>query len=322
MVIKMKIFQEEEFIKVNGIQQYVLHYPSKENNCDVLVYLHGGPGLSMANFGYLFDEQWNDLFHVVYYDQRGTGRTLLKNERKAVRVEQMIEDLRQTVEYLKRKYDVNQVVILGYSWGSVLGTIFVQKYPELVRYYISLGQVVDMVENEKVGYEIVEKRIIEKGNKRDLRKLRKVGEYPNLVDMNAFLRQCGVVRKLQGKYKLAMSINKDIIKKYKNSPVFQWKDAWAMLEGLKANKELFKFLFQNNFYETSKEYKVPVYYLLGDRDFQTPYMLAEKYFDTIVALKKKKFFIHDAGHSANLDQPEQCRKVYQEIVQDNIKEVL
>jgi Predicted hydrolases or acyltransferases (alpha/beta hydrolase superfamily) len=319
--MKMKRY-EKEFIHVNGIQQFMLHYPSTENNRDVLVFLHGGPGSATSNYGYILDEQWKDLFHVVYYDQRGAGKTLLKNKKELVHVEDMIEDLRQTIEYLKKKYDVNKVVILGHSWGSVLGTIFIQRYPELVRYYIGVGQVIDMMENEQVGYETVKKKIIEQGDKEDLEKLKEIGEYPDVSDMETFVKKCLALRKLQGKYKLAMSLSWKSIKTYMKSPIFTLRDILPMLKVSKVNMEIMSFLFENSFYDTSREYQVPIYYFLGDRDFQTPYTIAEKYFATIVAPKKKSFLIKDAGHFPNMDQAEQCKGAYQEIIKENLMELV
>ena len=53
----------------------------------------------------------------------------------------------------------------------------------------------------------------------------------------------------------------------------------------------------------SLDYQVPVYYLLGERDFQAPYPIAQAYFETIRAPHKKLWMVENAGHFMMLDQP-------------------
>mgnify|MGYP000863664224 FL=1 len=53
----------------------------------------------------------------------------------------------------------------------VLGSVFIQKHPEDIAYYIGTGQVINMTENEKVGYDRVRELMIQAGNKKSLQKL-------------------------------------------------------------------------------------------------------------------------------------------------------
>jgi len=76
---KSKAFTEE-YVQINGINQYFLHYPSTQK--EVVIFLHGGPGSSTALFAHNLKQYW-DFCSFVYYDQRGTGRTLKNNKTKA-----------------------------------------------------------------------------------------------------------------------------------------------------------------------------------------------------------------------------------------------
>ncbi|WP_297522191.1 hypothetical protein [uncultured Clostridium sp.] len=44
-----------------------------------MIFLHGGPGSSELVFAHAFQEKWEEAFTVVHYDQRGAGKTYLKN---------------------------------------------------------------------------------------------------------------------------------------------------------------------------------------------------------------------------------------------------
>lgn len=68
----------EEYKNIGGIEQYLLHYPAK-SDAPVMLFLHGGPGSAESPLGYLFRKWWGDLFTVVHWDQRGSGKTLGRN---------------------------------------------------------------------------------------------------------------------------------------------------------------------------------------------------------------------------------------------------
>jgi pimeloyl-ACP methyl ester carboxylesterase len=91
-----------EYIKINGIEQYLLHYSADAGN-DVLLFLHGGPGSAESTFGYAFQKELSDLYTVVHYDQRGAGKTLTRNGKiNDPSVDELIDDLFEIVQYLKR----------------------------------------------------------------------------------------------------------------------------------------------------------------------------------------------------------------------------
>lgn len=295
----------EEYIELNGIKQYILHLESSKDK-PVLLFLHGGPGAAESLSAHLMQENWEKKYTVVHWDQRGAGKTLSKNfsNNSFPTIEILIDDLKQLIDYLKDKYNKEKIAILGHSWGSVLGSLFIKRYPENISYYIGVGQVISMIENEKIGYLKLKEEILKANNKSDLKKYNSIGEYPKSNFDEAFLNSLKRVRKLQGKYKLAVNFDLKLTLKIIKGPIFKFSDLLSAPKAVKANMNLLKYLFES--YDLSKEsleYTVPVYYILGDKDWQTPYTLAEKYFKKIKAPKKELFFIKNAGHMTMLDQP-------------------
>lgn len=183
----------EEYVSINNIEQYLFHSGTKYDN-PVMLYLHGGPGSPESIFAYAFQEKWEDIFTVVHYDQRGSGKTLTKNPDKYPTIDLLIKDLYETIQYLKKKYNKEKIVLLGHSWGSVLGSTFIKQYPEEVVYYIGVGQVINMLENERVGYEKVKELIIQANDKKSLKKLEVIGDYPgDKFDKNCLKNVCKCV---------------------------------------------------------------------------------------------------------------------------------
>lgn len=291
----------EEYVSINDIDQYLFHSGTKYDN-PVMLYLHGGPGSPESIFAYAFQEKWEDIFTVVHYDQRGSGKTLTKNPDKYPTIDLLIKDLFETIQYLKKKYNKEKIVLLGHSWGSVLGSTFIKRYPEEVAYYIGVGQVICMLENERVGYEKVKELILQAKDKKSLKKLEFLGDYPgDKFDSKSF-KKCMQVRKLQGKYNLAVNMDLSICKIAFKSPIFKLSDISAMIKGIKANEKTLDYLGVFDLNSECAEYKVPIYYILGGNDWQTPYVIAREYFNKINAPYKEFYLIPNAGHMTMLDQ--------------------
>lgn len=300
-----KAIDLREYVPINGIEQFLYHLGTKEQN-PVLLFLHGGPGSAESLFAHLYAEQWTKIFTLVHWDQRGAGKTLTRNPDKLPTIELMLQDLGEVIQYLKNKYHKQKIVLLGHSWGSVLGSAFVQKHPEDIAFYIGTGQVINMTENEAVGYRRVRELITQAGDKKSLKKLEAVGVYPGekISFDRAFLKKITRVRKLQAKYGLSSDAFLPILNEARKSPIFRLSDCSAFLKIYQANDGVYPFLCDFDLWKESREYRVPVYYILGGEDWQAPYTIAEKYFEEIAAPRKKCYVIPDARHLAMVDQPE------------------
>ena len=310
----------EEYVELNGIKQYLLHYPARRSKA-VVLYLHGGPGSSTAHFAYYVDElARTNSITIVYWDQRGTGKTYGKNKKVAHRVEidEMVEDTKEVVEYLKKRYDVDKIVILGHSWGTVLGSQFVLKYPESVLAYVGVGQVVNMIENERVGYEKLVEEVKKANNEKDLNTISELGEYPEKNYNPVMLEKITKIRKLQSKYDLAVSPSWRLIRIMMKSPVFKWKDILDMMGSQKVNNELLRYLIEYDLTET--EYSIPVYYILGDKDYQTPYSLGIEYLKKINAPRKKLVLVSGAGHDLPLTHAREFFEHMDQIISEEINQ--
>ncbi len=307
----------EEYVLINGINQYLFHSGTKYDN-PVMLFLHGGPGSVESLFAYAFQEKWENIFTVVHWDQRGSGKTLIKNPDKYPTIDLMIKDLFEIIQYLKKKYNQQKIIILGHSWGSVLGSMFIKKYPEEVAYYIGVGQVVSMLENERVGYEKVKELILQANDKKSLEKLESVGDYPGDKFDSQSWNNCGKIRRLQGKYNLAVKIDLSIFLTILRSPIFKLSDISSLIKGFKANKKIIDFLGVFDLNTESVEYEVPIYYILGGNDWQTPYVIAQEYFSKINAPYKKFYLVPNAGHMTMLDQPQ---LFFEALLEINNKEI-
>ena len=68
---------------------------------------------------------------------------------------QFVDDAGKVSEYLIHKFNRRKIFLLGHSWGTMLGSFTINKYPEYYYAFISVGQVGDQVRAEKISYDFV-----------------------------------------------------------------------------------------------------------------------------------------------------------------------
>ena len=91
-----------------------------------VVIVHGGPG---GDYRYLLElKALADDYFVVFYDQRGTGLSPRVNP-KEVTVEASIQDLDNIVQHYA---GARPVYLIGHSWGAMLSTGYLARFPEKV----------------------------------------------------------------------------------------------------------------------------------------------------------------------------------------------
>lgn len=91
-----------------------------------LIVLHGGPGLSQD---YLLPQLYklaeNNL--VIFYDQRGSGRSLeTKLDEQYINIDQFVDDL----ETLRTSLGFDKFILMGHSWGGLLAMQYAVDHQE------------------------------------------------------------------------------------------------------------------------------------------------------------------------------------------------
>jgi len=102
-----------------------LYYQVKGAGPDTLLMLHGGPGL---NFDYLAPdlEPLEESFTLIYYDQRGSGRSALVSESDLLTVNDHVADL----EAVRKFFGLEKLSLFGHSWGAMLASFYALEHPE------------------------------------------------------------------------------------------------------------------------------------------------------------------------------------------------
>lgn len=99
-----------------------------------MIVLHGGPDFDIS---YLLPEldRLSDKFHLIYYDQRGRGRSADHVKPEDVTLESEMADL----DTVREHFHLDKVALLGHSWGTVLALEYALRHPERVSHLVLMG---------------------------------------------------------------------------------------------------------------------------------------------------------------------------------------
>ena len=92
-----------------------------------IVVVHGGPDFDHCYFLPELD-RLADSFRLVYYDQRGRGRSADGVRAEDVTLGSEIDDL----DRVRSHFGLESIAVLGHSWGGVLAMEYAVRHPERV----------------------------------------------------------------------------------------------------------------------------------------------------------------------------------------------
>ncbi|MDQ3749039.1 MAG: alpha/beta hydrolase [Acidobacteriota bacterium] len=104
-----------------------LFYKVVGNGAEILVAVHGGPGNSLTSIEPDLEPLAKNRT-VIYYDQRGNGRSDLIKDRDKLAIAKHIADL----EAVRTHFKLDKMTLLGNSWGGLLISYYAAAHPDKV----------------------------------------------------------------------------------------------------------------------------------------------------------------------------------------------
>ena len=104
---------------------------------DTIIAVHGGPGLDLGTIYNDMAAMFGDRHVVIYYDQRGGGRSDLPADTTRLYAARQIQDL----DDLRQHFGLNRVTLVAHSYGPLLAASYAIAHPANVKKMIFLGPV-------------------------------------------------------------------------------------------------------------------------------------------------------------------------------------
>jgi pimeloyl-ACP methyl ester carboxylesterase len=310
---EVRSIDEGTFIDVNGMQQWITIRGQNLNN-PVLLILHGGPGVALSNIAPHFAE-WERHYTLVQWDQPQSGATALKNFNQPsgpLTVKRFTNDAITVAEHVRERLGKPKMIVLGNSWGSVLGLHIAKARPDLVAAYVGTSQPVGG-DYGKVGYELALAAARARNDANAVAALEQVGPPPHEGFEQFMVRQ---------QYSNPPGLPASAAEQAAGAAMFKWyvtpppADARyaapvAMPAGFDFGthfigtiRKMFEIYQAFDARKVGVSFAVPVFIFQGETDINTPTSLARDYLSEIKAPAKGFATIPGAGHNTLAFAPE------------------
>jgi pimeloyl-ACP methyl ester carboxylesterase len=285
---------ESRYVRIGGIDQW-LQIRGDDRANPVLLWLNGGPGSSTIASTYLY-RPWERHFTVVMWDQRGEGRTFEKSGEAgagAMTIDQMSSDGIEVAQYLQKHLHKKNIILLGHSWGSILGIHMVVRRPELFAAYVGTGQVINLHRQFEAAYP----RLLERTsmNPEATKELKAIGP-PPWRDDEAY--------KIMNKWAAELEPPERTTPPMPAPPNAQPPPAYILAGVQFSGRALYDAIGNEDVARFSTRFAVPMVFIQGSDDLLTTTSMVKAYSETIEAPEKRFIELPAAGHLAIFRDPD------------------
>lgn len=303
---------ESRYVTIGGIEQWI-QIRGQDRNNPVLLCVHGGPGATWTPLTLLF-LPWEKDFTVVQWDQRGAGKTLEATGASVaatMSIERMAQDGIEVAEYLRDRLHKDRILLLGHSWGSILGMRMARLRPELFYAYVGTGQASNMKKSAQAWYAHTLDKARAANDREAIGDLQSIGPppYRSLGEVATQFRWLAAYAAPDDKAAQTSLIGRLLF----GAPNYSLWDIYNRARGFTQipSWRLYQEMLTTDLAVQGSDYALPIYFFQGADDEVTPPGLAREYFDAIRAPHKEFILFEGAGHFVPWTEPD---KILHELV--------
>jgi pimeloyl-ACP methyl ester carboxylesterase len=302
---------EIRYLRLGGLDQWVMIRGESLDN-PPLILLHGGPGMSETFFFRHFNAPLEKAFTVVYWDQRGSGKSFdAAIPKSSMTVEQFVTDLGELVEAVCARVGKSGVVLFGHSWGSAIGTLYAARFPGKVVAYVGSGQIGDSQAGEAASYAFALAEAERRGNQRALKQLRAIGPPPHSA------ASLWTERTWLSRFEGLASVRTmwEVGRVFLEGPERSFVDLLNQMRGFRFSIDaMWSEASRINLLDAVPALQMPVFFFLGRRDHWVPPETSVAYFNALAAPSKTLVWFEESGHEPFVDEAEKFNTSMLELV--------
>ncbi|WP_430416240.1 alpha/beta hydrolase [Parasphingorhabdus sp.] len=303
---------QSKYVTLGGAKQFV-RIRSRNHDNPILLELHGGPGSPQIPWSHRTLRPLTEYFTLIEWDQRGAGRSdsseLLTS---TMTYDQMVNDTIELIEYLQAEYDTKKVILVGHSWGAMLGLGVAQKRPDLLHAYVGVGQALAW----PGGFDETQRLLISAATKagdtetaNSLRALPK--DWPPKEDIETFMKRVKTIQAPMERYGTSLHASKsnslfksNLLLDVALSPETGVLEGLKMLDVSENSKALMIDLYGRDLRnDLTNRYQVPMFIFQGEHDWQTPTSLVKPWFEKLDAPQKTYVQFDNSAHIIVNEEP-------------------
>jgi len=283
----------------------------------VLLLIQQGPGLPMISEARRFEHLLGleQAFTVVYWDQRGCGRSLRRRQDRAgLSRERLVADTVSLLDLLHQRFGA-KTYVAGFSFGATLGAYAAAQRPDLVAALVAVGMDIDGAAAGSCAYDFALGTARQRGRRRATRQLEAIGPPPHLTSKQFAARvrwatNFGGVTSNETYATLVRGLLASLVR----SPDYSAADIIRTVRGISATQAaLLPELARLDLAAALPRIDVPVVLVQGRHDQVAPGAAAQRYAGLLQAPSKQLVWFEDSAHTPHLEEPGKFRDLLLEV---------
>jgi pimeloyl-ACP methyl ester carboxylesterase len=229
-------------------------------------------------------------------------------------LDQIVADTIELTERLVDEYGPRQVILLGHSWGSLVGVLAVQRRPDLYAAFVSTGQIGSFADGQRIAHEFVVTEARRRGHaEATTATASRPPPYDGAEGLASWM-QC--VHWLGEFGALCHQPEKfHPIRWMVNSPEYSWPEKLRFTKAATRSFELlYDDLVRADLGTSCLELAVPVFMAAGRHDRMAPPEVAERYFNALTAPHKQWVWFEESAHFPQWEEADAFNQLLIETV--------
>lgn len=299
--------QESYKTEIGGIQQW-LNVRGQDKSNPMVLFVHGGPAAPLTPSIWQFQRPLEEYFTMVNWDQRAAGKSYGETDPDSIadslHIPRYVDDAIQVAEYLRKRYHKDKIILMGHSWGTIVGMHAALKRPDLFYAYVGIGQVINTRDNERISFDYGLAQAKAHHNEEAVRELEAIAPYPGDQPIT---RARIIAARKWAQYYGGMSAYRETSPYYFGAPLlspeYSDRDRCDIDKGnmLTLGRVLPEFL-QVDFTEV-KSFPIPVVMFMGRHDYTTPSAPTAAWLKQVKAPYKRGVWFEHAAHMIPWEEP-------------------
>jgi pimeloyl-ACP methyl ester carboxylesterase len=225
---------------------------------------------------------------------------------------QLVADTRELTELLLTRFHRSQLILVGHSWGSVVGMKAVQAAPQLYAAFVSTGQIANFADGMRAGHAWLLGEADRRGDSAARTELERLGPPPYVKREDedkrrayaSWLERYGAVWHSSEPFSRVSWML--------HAPEYAWGEKLAFSRAAGRSWErLFPFLAATDLFTEVPSVAVPVHFAVGRFDEMAPTGVSRRYFEALQAPGKSWTWFEQSAH---FPQWEEAAKFHELLV--------
>jgi pimeloyl-ACP methyl ester carboxylesterase len=299
--------QETYKTRIGGIDQWITARGQDKDN-PVVLFVHGGPASPLTPTLWQFQRPLEEYFTMVTYDQRAAGKTFLETDPASIadtiHIARYVDDAIEVAEHLRQRHKKQKLILMGHSWGTIVGMHAALKRPDLFYAYVGVGQAINVRDNERLSFEFGLEQAKSHNNTEAVKELEAIAPYPG---DRPITRDRIIAARKWAQYYGGLSAYRDTSRYFFRAPLlspeYSAADVCAIDNGnlFTLDRIMPEFLAVD--FNPVRSFPIPVVMLMGRHDYTTPQQPTAEWLAKVSAPYKKGIWFENSSHMVPWEEP-------------------